>query len=86
MRVFDLAFEELERLGEAQLLLSENIDVVVEFILPRIEDIAFGLDRLRRDLNKFFGEFGRAATLNFGFETGDARGIGGAASANFTQL
>ena len=57
-----------------------------EFILPRFEDVAFGLDRLRRDLIKFFGEFGRAATLNFGFETGDARGVRGAALANFTEL
>ena len=54
--------------------------------MPRIKNIALGLDRQRRDLDQSFGELRLAADLHFGFEEGDTRGIRRAAGTDFTKI
>jgi hypothetical protein len=53
--------------------------------LPRFENVAFGVDRLRGYLDQFIGEFGGTA-LHFGFEACDTRSICSATGADFTQF
>jgi hypothetical protein len=83
---FDLSADKPERLGEARLLLRQDIDVPVELVLPCIEDVALGLHRLRRDPDKLLSEFRLAAALYFGFQARDARGNRGATLPHFAKL